>query len=61
VTPKATLQLLFPTNLWCLQVTLTPLLKRTKVFNRGPWKGLKAEIKNGGQTPPTSWAGAKDE
>jgi len=50
-----------PIKLWWAQVTLTPDLSRIKVLSKGPWKGLKAVSINGGHTPPTSWAGVKEE
>jgi len=42
---------------WWAQVTLTPEDRRTIVFNKGTWKGLKAKIPKGGQRAPTSTVG----
>jgi hypothetical protein len=44
---------------WCAQVTDTPDDKRTIVFSRGTWKGLKVARPVGGQTLPNSTVGDK--
>ena len=44
-------------KLWWAQVTVTPLLNKIIVFNKGTPKGLTKCIPIGDQVSPNSWAG----
>ena len=45
--------------LWCAQVTVTPLAKRTAVFSNGTENGFRGYTPVGGQVHPISGVGAK--
>ena len=49
-----------PIKWWWDQVTVAPLPKRIKVFNKGIWKGLKTTKEKGGHITPISAVGFKD-
>lgn len=51
--------LLLHNKLWCAHVTLTPLLKRIIVFNKGTPKGFTKHKPKGDQTSPKSSIGTK--
>ena len=45
--------------MWWLQVTVTPLINRILVFNRGTWKGSIEITLKGGHLEPKSFPGFK--
>ena len=49
-----------PNKLWWDQVTVAPLPRRIRVFNKGIWKGLKTINEKGGHKTPISILGFKD-
>lgn len=51
----------FLINLWCVQVTVTPELTKTAVFNNGTLNGLNLSKPIGGHLNPKSCDGLKEE
>lgn len=49
-----------PNKLWWDQVTVAPLPRRIRVFNKGIWKGLNTIKEKGGHSNPISMFGFKE-